>query len=98
MTNVLSVAVIVGLPAVVELVNVAEYVPSPLSLSLPNWIPGSLDENTTASPIAGAPPPSVTVAVAIDVEVPSATIELGCSETDTLGPSAHDGAAKYQLS
>jgi hypothetical protein len=40
----------------------------------------------------------VTVAVAIDVELPSATIDARCSETDTLGASAQDGAAKYQLS
>ena len=93
-----SVAVIVGLPAVVELVSDAVYVPSPLSATEPNWMPGSLDEKATVSPVRGLLPGSVIVAFAVEVEFPSATIVLGCSDTTTVGASARDVAAKHHMS
>jgi hypothetical protein len=44
----------------------------------------SLAENTIVSPPTGWPPAFFTVAVAILVEVPLATIELGDSRTETV--------------
>jgi hypothetical protein len=86
---VLSVAVIVGVPAVVELVIVAVYVPSWLSVVPPTISPASLEENETLSPAIGWPSASVTVAVALDVDVPLAMIEVGTRTSPTFdaGPT-----------
>jgi hypothetical protein len=46
--------------------------------------PGSLLKNVTVSPLTGLPFASVTVAVAVDVELPSATIDAGANPTVTL--------------
>ena len=80
---------IVGEPTVVELVIVAEYVPSPWSVTPPKCTPLSVEEKPTPSPGTGLPFASVTVAVAVLVELPFATIELGANPTTTLvvGPT-----------
>jgi AraC family transcriptional regulator of adaptative response / DNA-3-methyladenine glycosylase II len=94
----MSVAVIAAGPGVVELVIVAVYVPSPFGVVGLNTSPGSLDENDTVSPDTGAPSASVTVAVAVLVDVPSAAIRLGDSDTLTAvaGPAADAGGASSQ--
>src|SRR5205807_1767178 len=79
-----SVAVIVTGWAVVELVIVAVYVPSPTSFTLPIFSPGSLDVKLTVSPGTGLAPASVTVAFAVAVDFPSATIDAGESSTPTF--------------
>jgi hypothetical protein len=75
--------VIVELPGLIELVIVAEYVPSPFGVAGPIRWPGSEEENLTVAPTIGLEL-NKTVAVAVDVEVPSATIEPGESDTVTL--------------
>jgi hypothetical protein len=94
--NELSVAVIVGEPTVGELVMVALYVPWPWSVTGPTISPESLDLNETASFETGCERASVTVAVAVVVDVPSAGIDEGVSCTVTVGarPSAHEGTAR----
>jgi hypothetical protein len=87
--------VIVRGPAVVVLVKVAVYVPSCWSVIGPRSVPP--EDNSTVSPERGLPLPSVTVAVAVEVETPSATTEPGITETATFDASAHDGAAMHQL-
>ena len=63
--------------------------PSPWFVTAPKWSCASLEENVTVSPVMGLPLASVTVAVAIEVDVPLATIEFGESITLTLvaGPA-----------
>src|SRR5205823_410763 len=73
--------VIVSSPAVVELVIVAEYVPSPWSVVGPK-VTSPLVLNVTVSPTTGSENVSVTVAVAIDVATPSAVIVSGDRVTD----------------
>ena len=75
-----SVAVIVAVPAVVELVSVAVYVPSRLRVVGLNLMPLSLEEKATVWPTTGNPL-SLTAAVAVLVDVPSATVLLGDSFT-----------------
>ena len=77
-----SVAVIVAGPTVMELVMVAVYVPFLLSVTAPIFSALSLEENVTVSPETGLAP-AVTVAVAVLVEVPFATIEAGFIVTVT---------------
>jgi hypothetical protein len=72
-----SVAVIVRFPAVVVLVTVPVYVPSPWSAIEPP------EDNVTGSPATPLPLASVTVAVAVDVEAPSAGMDVGSSDTAT---------------
>ena len=80
-----SVAVIVGVPTVVELVIVAVYVPLPVFVVALIFWPGSLEVKTTAvSAGRGCAWLSVTLAVAVVAEVPLATIELGASWSVTL--------------
>jgi len=95
--EVLSVAVIDAVPTVVELVMVALYVPSPLSVVPPTVSPRPLDENVTDSPVTTAPVVSVTVTVAVLVEVPSAMMLVGSSDTLLIavaGPAAWAGRAE----
>ena len=96
-----SVAVIVAGPGVVELVIVAVYVPLPLSVAGTGLIvsPGSLEEIVTVSPGTGAPVASVIVTVAVLVEVPSATIEVGLSARVMEGAAAalESPASPHQL-
>jgi len=67
-------------PGVVELLIVAVYVWfEPLRVALTSC-PGSLEENWTGSLSIGWPCASLTVAVAVEVENPSATIVLGLTE------------------
>ena len=74
---------IVADPTVFELVMVAVYVPFLLSVTAPIFSALSLEENVTISPDTGLAP-AVTVAVAVLIEVPFATIEAGESATPTL--------------
>ena len=78
-----SVAVIVRFPAVVVLVTVPVYVPSLLSVIVPP------EDNVTVCPETGLPFASVTVAVAVEVELPLATIGFGLNESVTFatGPA-----------
>jgi hypothetical protein len=90
---VVSVALIVADPAVVELVIVAVKVPVPLVV-VPLTVTGAPeDANVTMSPVELVG--SVTVAVAVLVEVPLASIERGESVTvtDVAALAATDGAA-----
>ena len=66
-----------------------------MSVVLLTVIPGSEAENTTMSPGTGFALASVTVAVAVLVEVPLASIERGESVTvtDVAALAATDGAA-----
>ena len=80
----LSVALMVGVPAVVELVTTAVYVPSPLSDTEPICSLGSLELNATTSPTTELLPASVTVAVAVTVEEPSAMTVVGDKATCTF--------------
>ena len=82
-----SVAVIVRFPAVVVLVTVAVYVPSPWSTIEPKSV--APEDNVTVCPKTGLPFASVTVAVAVEVEVPLATIGFGLNESVTFaaGPA-----------
>src|SRR5207302_32020 len=82
--TVLSVAVIVTWWAVVELLIVTLYVPSPWSLTALICSPESLEEKPTLSPGTGLPFASFTVAVAVAVEVPFATIDAGEIPAPTL--------------
>src|SRR5438552_3395993 len=66
----------VSSPAVVDAVIVAEYVPSPLSVVEPK-VTSPLVLNVTVSPATGLENASVTVAVAVDVDRPSAVIVAG---------------------
>lgn len=79
----MSVAVIVGVPAVLDEVILAEYVPSPLSVVDPTCCAPSVLDNATVSPLTPLSLASVTVAVACELAFPSAAIELGSSETET---------------
>src|SRR5438270_5002406 len=56
---------------------------------------GSLEEKTTVSPVTGRLAMSFTVAVAVLVETPLATIEVGnsCTVTVVAGPTASAGPA-----
>lgn len=99
-TDDVSVAVIFEGPTVVVVI-VAVYVPSPLGVTGLNWGPLGLAEKTIVSAATSLPLVPVTVAVAVLVEVPFATIELGesCSLRLEAGEAAGEGAAsRYQLS
>ena len=85
----MSVAVIVASSAVVEALITTLYVPLWLFTTCPMSSPGSLEEKKTASELSRCPWASFTVAVAVVVELPFATIEVGFSATVTLatGPA-----------
>src|SRR5690242_8324910 len=73
-----SLAVIVRFPAVVVLVTVPVYTPLPWSVIEPP------EDNVTVSPETRLPFASVTVAVAVAVEVPFATIDVGFKDRATF--------------
>ena len=77
-------AVIVGVPTLVELVIVAVYVKLALAVTAPTLSAASLDVNATVVPVTGLPLASVTVAVAVLLAVPSATIDVGDSVSATF--------------
>jgi hypothetical protein len=93
-----TVAVIVAWPGVVELVTVAVNVPSPWPVTLLIVSPGSLE--VIVMFCGESRPKRVTVAVAVLVDVPSATIDAGFSVSVTCGgrPAAVASAASpHQL-
>ena len=91
-----SVAVIVALPGVVELVTVAVYAPPPWSVTALIVSPGSLEVIVMFCVWRWCPP--VTVAVAVLVDVPLAMIDVGVSVSVTFGGSAIASAASpHQL-
>lgn len=80
---VVSVAVMMGVPTVVELVMVAWYLPLPSGVTSPIVSPLSVDMKVTVAPLIRVPLSS-TVAVAVVLLAPFAGIELGERETETL--------------
>jgi hypothetical protein len=73
----LSVPVTVAVPAVVDDVNVAEYVPSPLSVTAPS-VPASVASATVSPPAVRLLPfASFSCTVTADVDAPSATMLVG---------------------
>jgi hypothetical protein len=82
MVELLSVALIVALPTVVELVMVAVYVPAVAPGVVPLMCsPASVVVNVTLSPSTPIPVLSSTVAVAVVVETPFATMLVGDTVT-----------------
>jgi hypothetical protein len=75
--TVFSVPVTVAVPAVVDDVNVAEYVPSRLSVTAPS-VPASVTSATVSPPAVRLLPfASFNCTVTVDVDVPSATMLAG---------------------
>jgi hypothetical protein len=86
---VLSVAVIVAVATLVELVIVAVYLPAPALVVALTFSPGSLDLNETfVSFVSNAPLAPLIVAVAVVTEVPLAMIVAGESVTATEAAGA----------
>jgi hypothetical protein len=74
-----SVPVIVAVPAVVEDVSVAVYVPFPLSVTAER-LPAVVASATVAPPLVRLfEPASLSCTVMVDVLLPSATIEVGAA-------------------
>jgi hypothetical protein len=86
---VVSVAVTVTDRTAVVLVIVAEYVPSPLEVTLDTVLPAFVPI-VMVSPATGLPFTSVTVAVAVVVDVPFARIDAGARATLTWPVAAPD--------